>query len=104
MTNIKRLEDEVREILLKVPETRNSNEVLYAEYLERHGVDCTSVQWFFKAFPRFGVCAFESVTRVRRKIVEKTPELGASGTVKQARKELEYDMWDYAKERGELRG
>lgn len=100
----KTLETEIREILESKPDTRDSNELLYGVYLAKHGVTMPSVKSFFMDFPRYGVSSFESVTRARRKIVEKNPKLGASEAVKQIRLEREFDMWDYAKERGDFRG
>ena len=96
---IKTLEEEVREILIGYPKSRDSNEYLYGTYLAKHGITIQSVNSFFMGFEKLGVSSFESVTRARRKIVEKDPSLGASDEVKQMRLERQFDMWDYAKDR-----
>ena len=96
---IKTLEEEVREILIGYPKSRDSNEYLYGKYLAKHGITIQSVNSFFMGFEKLGVSSFESVTRARRKIVEKDPSLGASDEVKQMRLERQFDMWDYAKDR-----
>lgn len=96
---IKTLEEEVREILIGYPKSRDSNEYLYGTYLAKHGITIQSVNSFFMGFEKLGVSSFESVTRARRKIVEKDPSLGASEEVKQMRLERQFDMWDYAKDR-----
>lgn len=94
------LEQEITEILEHNKRSRDSNEVLYAVYLSKHGITMPSVWSFFTEFERYKVSSFESVTRARRKIVEKNPRLGASEEMKQIRIDREYDMWDYAKDRG----
>ena len=93
------LEQEVRQILEEHPKARDSNEYLYGIYLAKHGVSIQSVNSFFMGFDRFKVSSFESVTRARRKIVEKDPSLGASEDVQQIRLERQFDMWDYGKGR-----
>ena len=97
--DIKTLEQEVREILESNPKARDSNEYLYGFYLAKHGISIQSVNSFFMGFSKFGVSSFESVTRARRKIVEKNPALGASDEVRQIRTERQFDMWDYGKDR-----
>lgn len=96
---IKTLEEEVREILINYPKSRDSNEYLYGTYLAKHGITIQSVNSFFMGFEKLGVSSFESVTRVRRKIVEKDPSLGASEEMMQVRLDRQFDMWDYAKDR-----
>ena len=97
--NMITLEQEVRQILVDNPKARDSNEYLYGVYLAKHGVSIQSVNSFFMGFDRFKVSSFESVTRARRKIVEKDPSLGASDDVRQMRLERQFDMWDYGKDR-----
>ena len=89
-------------ILERDPEARDSNERLYEKYLlsqPLHYFGDTSVTEFFRNFKKYGISSFESVTRARRKIVEKHPELGASPEVQEKRHEQQCDMWDYAKGR-----
>lgn len=97
--NIKTLEQEVREILTEYPKSRDSNEYLYGIYLGKHGISIQSVNSFFMGFGKYDVSSFESVTRARRKIVEKDTSLGASEEVKKMRLERQYDMFDYANDR-----
>lgn len=104
MSKMKTLEKEIHALLLSKPETRDSNETLYAYYLHQHLVysDPVSVVAFFLDFRKYreeGISSFESVTRCRRKLVEKYPQLAPSKEVQEKRKERQMDMWDYAKGR-----
>ena len=94
---MKGLAQEITPIIKKYPATRNSTEVLYAEYLHRHGIKFTGVWNFFMGFKEYKVSNFETVARVRRKIVEKYPYLKGVEQVEKARHDKECEMWDYAK-------
>ena len=96
---IKRLEAEVREILTNYPEARDSNEKLYARYLSNHGIRNVAVSDFFANFLNYKVSTFASVTRTRRKLVEKFPELSPSDAKKREWLDHQYEMSDYAKGR-----
>lgn len=97
MQELKTLKAEIRQILTAHPETRDSDEKLYASYLARRGITTISVATFFNNFNRYNVSDFESVTRCRRKIVEENPELGPSEKVKELRYERQVDIYDFIK-------
>lgn len=101
MSKMLTLENEIHSLLIRYPETRDSNEKLYAYYLMSHRTEFNvpDVIDFFLGFKKYKVSSFESVTRCRRKIVEKHPELGASPAVQEKRQEQQFDIWDYAKGR-----
>ena len=96
---LKTLKAEVKEILEKYPSSRDSDEILYGAYLGRHGVSTISVATFFYNFNKYNVSDFESVTRIRRKLVEENPRLGPSDKVKEMRHERQMDFYDFIKGR-----
>lgn len=97
---LKTLKEEIKFLLENHPETRDSDEKLYASYLQRHGVRTISVIEFLIHFNDFEVSDFESVTRCRRKIVEENPELAPSDRVKELRAERQLDFLDFARLKG----
>lgn len=100
MGELKTLKDEVRHILETYPETRDSDEKLYATYISSHGVGVVSVIYFFNNFNKYNVSDFESVTRCRRKIVEEHPELRPSKEIEELRYGRQVEFFDFAKGRG----
>lgn len=77
-------EDEVLEILMSEPETRNSDKKLYIAYLKKQepkvGKDLTqlSIEQFLKTIDEYKVVSsIESIGRMRRKLQETIPELAA---------------------------
>lgn len=99
MAKIKQLESEIKGLLERYPQLRESNEKLYGAYLWKHGIGDDSVVAFFSNFLSYKVSTFASVTRTRRKLVEKYPELGPSTEKREEWKERQYEMSDYAKGR-----
>lgn len=98
MEEFKTLKAEVQFILTKYPASRDSDEKLYAAYLARHGITTLSVAYFLNNFNQYKVSDFESVTRMRRKIVEQNPSLGPSEKVKSLRQERQLDFYEFIKE------
>ena len=96
---LKTLKAEVKEILEKYPPARDSNAKLYGVYLGRHGISTISIANFYDNFNKYNVSDFESVTRMRRKLVEENPNLGPSKEVKEKRYEKEVDFYDFIKGR-----
>ena len=94
---MKTLKEEVKFILEKHPLTRDSDEKLYASYLARHGVTTISVAEFFNHFNDYKVSDFESITRIRRKVVEENPSLAPSDRVKELRQERQMDFLELAR-------
>lgn len=89
----KQVEAEVKEILTEKPETRSNDHLLYEEYVWRH----TRVA-FYKAFigyKELGLPCFESVSRARRKVQSKHPELKADAKTEQARLNEEIKYYNY---------
>ena len=97
MEKLKTLKAEIKYILENQPETRDSNSLLYKAYLFSHGITWVPVDHFFEHFSDYGVSDFESVTRMRRKIVEENPKFKPSKRVQEMRYEKEVDMYDFMK-------
>lgn len=97
----------VKEILINVPETRNSDYYLYLKVLERtaeiNGApkpkDLT-VSFFLRNAKRLKFPYFETVRRARQKVQEDNPELKSVPAVAKVKAEKEKAFRDFA--RGEL--
>lgn len=94
-------EDEVLEILMSEPETRNSDKKLYIAYLKRQepkvGKDLTqlSIEQFLKTIDEYKVVSsIESIGRMRRKLQETIPELAAVEKVSRGRRKKEQEFRD----------
>ncbi len=93
MSKIYQIEPIVEEALIKSPETRGDNFLLYIEVL-KHYVDTSQSLWaIFKFHKELGIPSLESITRCRRKLQERNPELRAN---EEARKAEEAEFVDYA--------
>lgn len=93
MSKIYLIEPIVEEALLTKPETRGDNFLLYNEVLS-HFIDTKmSLSDVFANHVILGIPSLESITRCRRKLQERNPELKAN---KEARKAEEADFVDYA--------
>ena len=99
MEDLKTLKGEIKYILTEHPETRDSDELLYANYLSRHGVGVVSVIYFLQNFRNYNVSDFESVTRCRRKLVEEHPELRPSKQIEELRYGRQVEIYDFVKGR-----
>lgn len=97
MEELKTLKAEIRYILTNYPDARDSDEKLYAAYLARHGVTTISVTYFLNNFNKYKVSDFESVTRMRRKLVEENPELKPSKQIEELRYGRQVDFYDFIK-------
>lgn len=93
----------VRHILEERPETRDDDHLLYlrvleivSDYDECMDIDSLSVSNFFLHFNDLHLPSYETISRARRKVQEKHPELRASEDVALARAELQKDFRAFA--------
>lgn len=84
----KKLQDEVKEIMTENKQCCNSDELLYCEYLSRHGVKSTFLRLVADLINKGQISSFESVSRARRHIASLNEELISERT-KQRRAKLE---------------
>ena len=98
MSEFSKIEDQIKDILEKYPDCRNSDNILYSVYLSRVNpeVNSVSVSDFYKYFNDYNVPRFESIARIRRKVQSEYPELKGCDTVKQWRRENESKFKQYA--------
>lgn len=92
---IKTLESTVEALLRKYPKLRGNDRKLYLAYLWKKEYDLNvSIKDFFNddTYP-----SYESVTRCRRKLQERHPELLPEKTVRDERKKNEERYLDYAR-------
>lgn len=96
--SLETLESEVELLLCEFEKTRADDMALYAMYLNKHEVDLVRV--FNNRGYRImkGISTFESVSRCRRKLQEKYPELKPSEESLAIRKEQEKVFKEYARE------
>lgn len=106
-TELKTTTELVKEILLKHPDARNSDNILYYRILQHigkeNGVDLDNmpVLRFFLQFKDLKVFpAFETVRRTRQKTQQAFPELAACDTVEGHRTANEQTFRDYARKVG----
>ena len=97
MENLKKIEYVVEKILEVNEEARKNNDILYICVCEHFDPDVSSqtLKHFFTTRNKTVYPAYESVTRARRKVFEKRPEL-KPGKVTQLREQMESVYIDYA--------
>ena len=98
MERLEKIEHIVEKILERREDTRESDDILYlcvCEYFHR-GISSMTLKNFLKMRRETNCPNFVSVTRARRKIFEKRPELKPREQVVKARKEMEEVYKDYA--------
>lgn len=100
MENLKKIEDVVLRVLEDHPEARNSDNILYSYVIGKYTPDALSQSLgeYLRYFKDLKIPRFESVSRCRRKLQEKHPELRGAEDVKKWRKENETRFFNYAKE------
>lgn len=76
---LKKLEDVIKPILEKYPQTREDDFLLYAEIIDQHNPELLglSARAFLLGHNVFNVPNIKSVERARRKVQEKHPELAS---------------------------
>ena len=98
------LENEIKKLLTEDEEARADDMILYNRYVFRHiGASSIELGAFAKAFidRKYriikGISTYESVSRVRRKLQAKYPELRPSEETIKIRKEQEKLFKEYAR-------
>jgi len=97
MESLKKIESVVEKVLEKKEVTRENDDLLYmcvCEYFHR-GSSSMSVKDFFMTRNQTACPNFASVTRARRKVFEKRPELKPTKVTK-GRKKMEEVYREYA--------
>ena len=96
---IENVEKLVKQALERNKETRENDHKLYIEvaYIINPALANVNFKMNFEHAKEVGLPPFESVSRARRKIQEKYPELRANIEVKNARVEKQIEFEDYAK-------
>lgn len=95
MGRISKWEKIVKPILEEYPAARSDDRVLYYWILKKMGFDLSvSISRFLlsEGFPNY-----ETVTRVRRKLQEKYPELSEPSNVQKMRDNAQEEFLDYAR-------
>lgn len=102
MEELLNLKEIVYKILTKIPETRNSDMLLYYEYCMNNWVRENDMWKVFKDKDfrkRKKISVFESVSRARRKVQEEHIELRATETIENLRKEREKNFVNFSLEK-----
>lgn len=103
MKELKSTTDIVAAIMVTAEETRSNDNLLYLRLLavlgSLHKIDYLhmTVIDFFKLLPMLDVPTIETVSRLRRKVQQKCPELKANETVENFRAEREEKFRAYAR-------
>lgn len=92
---LKKIEDKVKDILERYPATKDDDIILFAEYCKLYFPQICNIP-FYQALYITGLPSYESVSRARRKLQEKYPEL--RGTKYHKRQETQCDYIEYALE------
>lgn len=98
---MKDLQGIVRDILMAIPETRDSDEVLYMEVLKQKGHEINEET--FTNYKTYKLPSFSSISRARRRVqeVERNSKhdkdwiLQSSKTVEKYRRELEKEYREF---------
>lgn len=96
---IQGVEQWVLDILKHHPDTRDDDMLLYWRYVQIAGMGYVNFTDCFvnrAVREKYRIAGFETVSRCRRKLQRKYPELRASKEVEQARHKKEQEMFDYA--------
>lgn len=96
---IDNVENLVKQALIKNKSARDDDHLLYIEvvYIIDPGLVNVNFMMNFKNARQLGLPPFESVSRARRKLQEKYPELRATSKVENARKEKQMEFEEYSK-------
>ena len=95
MRYLKTLERTVRAILAQNEDARNDDMVLYLVLCNAGALPLAEIMTQYKYL---GLPSFESVSRTRRKLQARYPELAGSRPVRKKRSAGEHDYRRYAKE------
>lgn len=96
---IRKIEEKVLDILVMYPEARANDFVLYARYIQTNNPELKDVGLIYAltAAKQIGMPNYESVTRARRKIQAKCPELKAPYNVSRQRSRRRSEFEEYAR-------
>lgn len=97
MKRLKKLEPQIKEILIEKPATRKDDFLLVNEVYRNYIPLAMPVGEALKNHKRYNLPTFASIIRVRRMIQSQDPSL-CDATTKAARSEAEADYKDYANE------
>ena len=106
MDNIKNTSDLVKEVLIRNPQARNSDNYLYyiicKAKLAGQGIDIDRISFQDGLLHRndYGLPAFETVRRTRQKVQQCFPELAGNAEVEAMRVIQEEAFRDYARKTG----
>lgn len=98
---IKKIEERVLNILLVYPDARGSDFVLYARYLQEYNPELkdTGLIYALTEAKRLNMPNYETITRARRKVQEKLPDLKPTKTTQRRRAASERAFREYAREK-----
>lgn len=96
---LKAVSEIVKSVLTCIPETRSNDDLLYMHVcnIQNPGIVGMSILEFFTNRKEWGASGFETVRRSRQKIQAEYPELAASTSCNEARKELEGEFREFAR-------
>ena len=104
MKSLKTITEIVTTVLNADPKTRNCDNLLYIRFLDELSRQKGEIDYlqmtvlqFFARVSELGVPTIESVSRIRRKVQEKNPELRASTAITGFRAEREEMFREYAR-------
>lgn len=101
-----KLEDEIKQILIDHPKTRNNDMLLYWTYCTNRfkanneamlGFYFEQLFMFQDELKKRKIKPYETVSRCRRKIQAQCPELASERAIRKMKKELESDYKEYAR-------
>jgi hypothetical protein len=100
MKDIRRIDKVVRHVLTTVPETRNSDDMLWVKVIKVMSPDAANLPFQDVMCRRkeLGVPCFESVRRTRQKLQAQYKELRATEAVTEGRYEAFKEVLDYVTE------
>lgn len=99
MNELKTLKDMVRQVLIKEPATRNSDDFLYYRICEKINKGCIGLPFCEVIMNRkdYGFPSFESVRRTRQKIQAESPELSSTDDIQAMRSTNEKIFREFAR-------
>lgn len=93
-----KIEDKVLHVMKEIPQTRSDDFILIYEVykLDNQNVSKSNFEEVMRNHKNWNLPSFHSITRSRRKLFERYPELKPAEVTK-AREEAEKEYKDYAK-------
>lgn len=101
MARLKVIETNVLTILLKYPESRANDFVLYALYIKENKAELKNAGLIYALMEgkKLGMPSYESITRARRKLQQLNPELKPPNKTEKIRASRELAYRKYAREK-----